>query len=100
MSDASIRVCLSACPPGEVFNRCGTACEETCSEKFPICTAQCVEGCFCPPSFVRAPNGECIHPKWCPAVATTTPTTTTTTKPPEPCKNWVIPHEIDKGHST
>ncbi|MCP3667790.1 MAG: hypothetical protein GY696_35755 [Gammaproteobacteria bacterium] len=72
---------FSACPPGEVFNRCGTACEGTCFDKFPLCNLQCVEGCFCPPSFVRAPNGNCIHPQFCPENTTTAATTTQTAVP-------------------
>ncbi len=57
--------CL-ACPPDETFNQCGTACEGTCQNQFPFCNKKCVPGCFCRPSFVRAPAGNCIHPKWCP----------------------------------
>jgi hypothetical protein len=45
------------CGENELFNKCGSACVETCTSKPRICTKQCVRGCFCrQPNFVRLDN--------------------------------------------
>lgn len=56
------------CPPGEVYNECGSACPLTCDNyKNPDrnCIAVCVKGCFCPPGKVRNSAGKCVPPKQC-----------------------------------
>jgi hypothetical protein len=51
------------CGTNEVYSECGTACEPTCSNLYPICTQQCVTGCFCKQGFVRkaSSNSKCIR---------------------------------------
>uniref|UniRef100_A0A7E4V8V0 TIL domain-containing protein n=1 Tax=Panagrellus redivivus TaxID=6233 RepID=A0A7E4V8V0_PANRE len=49
------------CGPNEVFNTCGY-CEGNCARPIPACTRECKPaGCYCPPDFVRAENGDCVH---------------------------------------
>ncbi|XP_048005706.1 von Willebrand factor-like isoform X2 [Leguminivora glycinivorella] len=51
----------SPCPKGEVRNTCGSACPPTCENKDepPICTSQCVDGCFCAKGTYRNKKGKC-----------------------------------------
>ncbi|KAL1516928.1 hypothetical protein ABEB36_000759 [Hypothenemus hampei] len=54
------------CGPNEVYNQCGTACEETCAVKPEICILLCKEGCFCKTGYVRkTSNGPCILKSEC-----------------------------------
>ncbi|KHJ95370.1 trypsin Inhibitor like cysteine rich domain protein [Oesophagostomum dentatum] len=49
------------CPPNEVFKECGTACEPTCRNPYPLkCTKQCVVGCQCKPGFYRNEKNVCV----------------------------------------
>ncbi|KAL1243849.1 Serine protease [Trichinella spiralis] len=58
------------CPLNEIWNSCGSSCEETCesiaSGKDTPCTLQCVPGCFCVDGFVRDSRGRCIPMSLCP----------------------------------
>ncbi|KRX21784.1 Serine/threonine-protein phosphatase 5, partial [Trichinella nelsoni] len=58
------------CPLNEIWNSCGSSCEETCesivSGKDTPCTLQCVPGCFCVEGFVRDSRGRCIPMSLCP----------------------------------
>ena len=38
----------STCNGNLVWNRCASACPVTCADPFPLCIANCVEGCSCP----------------------------------------------------
>ena len=53
------------CLDGKVYKDCGSACPPTCDVPAPVCTLQCVKGCFCPGDKVPH-NGECILPEDCP----------------------------------
>ncbi len=48
------------CGKNEVYSECGTACEPTCFYLYPICTQQCVAGCFCKQGFIRRASSESI----------------------------------------
>jgi len=52
----------------EEYNRCGTACPETCTFKPDICTKQCIRGCFCKSDYIRkdnSTNSPCIKRDKC-----------------------------------
>jgi len=55
------------CPNTEVFLTCGTACPATCANPHPspVCTKNCVIGCFCKPGYLKNENGVCVQPKSC-----------------------------------
>lgn len=55
------------CKENEVFMPCGSACPPTCANPHasPICTKQCVIGCFCKPGYLRQENGECVSAEKC-----------------------------------
>ena len=36
------------CPDTQVYRSCGSACNSTCDDRFPMCTEQCVPRCECP----------------------------------------------------
>ncbi|XP_044744292.1 cysteine-rich venom protein 6-like [Coccinella septempunctata] len=52
------------CPPGETHSgkRCGDHCAATCQSPRPIlCTAICIQGCFCSPGLIRDEiSGKCV----------------------------------------
>ena len=55
------------CEYGSVYMPCGPACEQTCrnigNDTEEYCNSMhCVEGCFCPPGYVR--DGKLIHYHW------------------------------------
>ena len=58
------------CGVGEVFNSCGTACEDTCDnfqDVNRLCTKQCVSGCFCEGDKVRSVlYHTCVNKSECP----------------------------------
>jgi hypothetical protein len=58
-----------SCGSNAYYRRCGTACPVTC-ENFSnpprICTAQCVDGCFCNSGYIRGPGNRCIRRSQCP----------------------------------
>ena len=55
-----------ACPRGQVFMTCGSACTKTCGDPNPRCTKQCVEKCQCPANKPIWHDGQCIKEKQCP----------------------------------
>lgn len=58
---------ISQCKDNEVFLRCGTACPATCANPHPspVCTRNCVIGCFCKPGFLKNENGVCVRSETC-----------------------------------
>lgn len=56
-----------ACPEGEHFTLCGSACPATCEKPNPrICITLCIKGCFCDPGLIRNAEGKCVPPAECP----------------------------------
>ncbi|XP_022252614.1 hemocytin-like [Limulus polyphemus] len=59
--------CAPKCPPGLVWQDCGSPCEMNCDNfqrKDLVCPAVCVSGCFCPPGLLR--HGKfCVKPEMC-----------------------------------
>ena len=51
--------------PGQVFNKCGSACTKTCEDPNPICTKQCVSKCECPGDKPILHEGKCIAQTQC-----------------------------------
>lgn len=51
----------------EQYTDCGSACPLTCQnyQNPPICTAQCVAGCFCEKGYIRNETGDCVQPRQC-----------------------------------
>ncbi|XP_077285527.1 zonadhesin-like [Arctopsyche grandis] len=62
--------CPSCSNPNEVYSSCGTACEPTCDNRTPICTFQCVSGCFCKDGYIRNNKKQCIPIDTCPKPCT------------------------------
>jgi len=58
---------LSQCKENEIFLRCGSACAPTCANPnpSPVCTKQCIVGCFCKPGFLKNEQGVCIQSENC-----------------------------------
>ena len=65
----------SHCPvAGQVFQSCGSPCNATCSDPFPLCIGVCQPGCGCPSGHViDERKNRCVHS--CPgeSVMTTKP---------------------------
>jgi hypothetical protein len=61
------------CSELEVFNPCGSACHPTCDNPHPspVCTKNCVIGCFCKAGLLRHSNGDCVPAHQCPAAIMT-----------------------------
>jgi hypothetical protein len=57
------------CPSDEVFKPCGTACPATCANPHPspVCTRNCVIGCFCKEGYLRNEKGVCVAAANCDA---------------------------------
>ncbi|XP_052892692.1 chymotrypsin inhibitor-like [Anopheles moucheti] len=52
------------CGENESFQRCGSACERTCSngeEWDKPCKSPCVDKCFCQEGFLRDDSGKCVR---------------------------------------
>ncbi|XP_077284921.1 zonadhesin-like [Arctopsyche grandis] len=66
---AGICILRQNCPTctgaNEVYKICGRSCQPSCDDLNPICSNQCVEGCFCRSGFVRH-QGRCIPVNECP----------------------------------
>lgn len=58
------------CPPGSIFNECGSACQPTCQNpnSSDVCTEQCVPTCECEDKcmVINEVNGQCTNIKQCP----------------------------------
>ena len=56
------------CPPGMVYQQCGSLCPRTCdTAETTNCQSGCAGGCFCPDGQVVY-NGRCVHPIVCPGL--------------------------------
>lgn len=57
-----------SCPPGKIYDSCGTACPLTCFnlDEEIQCTEECVQGCFCPERKVEF-GRKCVFPFQCPS---------------------------------
>jgi hypothetical protein len=55
------------CPNNEEFKACGSACAPTCANPHPspVCTRQCVIGCFCKPGYLRNKYHVCVEATNC-----------------------------------
>ncbi|KOB74966.1 putative scavenger receptor cysteine-rich protein isoform 1, partial [Operophtera brumata] len=54
------------CPTNEEYLLCGTACPANCTTpETELCSAECTEGCFCTPGYLRNENGTCVTPEEC-----------------------------------
>ncbi|XP_076164678.1 chymotrypsin inhibitor-like [Ptiloglossa arizonensis] len=54
------------CSPNEQFKQCSSACEPTCSNKYPICDSICRSPkCQCQRGFVRDKAGKCVPMNSC-----------------------------------
>lgn len=47
------------CPPGQIYNECGNACDDLCPDAGVICTLECTPGCYCPAGQMMV-DGECV----------------------------------------
>ena len=56
---------IETCSGAKVYRTCGSACPATCDNPSPICTFQCVTGCFCPRGMVEQSDGTCVEPTQC-----------------------------------
>ncbi|XP_062861316.1 von Willebrand factor [Trichomycterus rosablanca] len=60
--------CELACPGDQVYDACGSACNQTCrSLSMPDikCDSVCEEGCFCPRGLYLSDTGLCVAPDHC-----------------------------------
>jgi hypothetical protein len=63
---------IPQCPNNEEFQACGSACAPTCANPHPspVCTKNCVIGCFCKPGYLRTKLGLCVPANQCEAPQT------------------------------
>lgn len=57
-----------ACPEGQVYQQCGTPCNQTCrSLSYPEedCEQLCLEGCYCPPGHYLDEHEQCVPKAQC-----------------------------------
>ncbi|KAM6438314.1 von Willebrand factor [Rhynochetos jubatus] len=60
--------CPMTCPEGQVYQPCGTSCNQTCrSLSYPDedCDELCVEGCYCPPGHYLDEHEQCVPKALC-----------------------------------
>nr|XP_023655901.1 von Willebrand factor [Paramormyrops kingsleyae] len=65
----SPKFCAMHCPQGQVYEQCGSPCNQTCrSISFPDseCRELCMEGCYCPRGLFLHEAGECVPRNRCP----------------------------------
>ncbi|XP_077966264.1 von Willebrand factor-like [Styela clava] len=48
------------CPPGQVYNSCGSPCNSTCEDPTPTCKRSCVQRCQCPLDKPFHRDGKCV----------------------------------------
>ncbi|XP_019371542.1 PREDICTED: von Willebrand factor isoform X1 [Gavialis gangeticus] len=61
-------LCSMSCPEGQVYQQCGTPCNQTCrSLSYPDadCNDFCMEGCYCPPGQYIDEHGDCVPKSQC-----------------------------------
>jgi len=61
----------NACPAGQEYQQCGTACPPTCANPNPgamMCPTHCVSGCFCQEGFLLTSDGDCVVQSECPGL--------------------------------
>ncbi|XP_069765096.1 von Willebrand factor [Narcine bancroftii] len=61
--------CEMTCPDGQIYEQCGTPCNQTCrslSSPDRECTEFCLEGCYCPPNQYANEKGQCVPKSECP----------------------------------
>ncbi|XP_067860893.1 von Willebrand factor [Heptranchias perlo] len=60
--------CEMTCPDGQMYEQCGTPCNQTCrsvSDPDTDCTEFCLEGCYCPPNQYANEDGQCVPKSEC-----------------------------------
>ena len=67
----SNELCPIQCDGKLEYYACGSLCEATCDDlhaenRDEYCKLTCIEGCFCPPGYVRLNDEKCVRPKQCP----------------------------------
>jgi hypothetical protein len=62
---------MTQCKDNEFFMPCGSACAPTCANPHPgpMCTRQCVVGCFCKAGYLKNDQGVCVQAETCGASA-------------------------------
>ncbi|XP_029047764.2 chymotrypsin inhibitor-like [Osmia bicornis bicornis] len=54
------------CGPNEVFNKCGSPCQDTCDKPASrICSLECKIGCECKPGYVKNKENRCVLTRDC-----------------------------------
>lgn len=66
------------CPRQKVWNQCGSPCDPTCNNPFPICMTVCEPRCECPADAPVLHDGDCIPIEKCPG--------NTSARPGKACK--------------
>ncbi|XP_006633894.3 von Willebrand factor [Lepisosteus oculatus] len=64
----SAKFCDMSCPEDQVYEQCGSPCNQTCrSLSLPDtdCRDLCMEGCFCPQGLYVTDTGECVDKTQC-----------------------------------
>jgi hypothetical protein len=58
---------IPPCGSNAIFLTCGTACPATCAHPHPspICTMNCVIGCFCTEGYLKNAQGVCVAATKC-----------------------------------
>ncbi|XP_060109795.1 von Willebrand factor [Heteronotia binoei] len=60
--------CALSCPEGQVYQQCGSPCNQTCrSLSYPDtdCNEFCMEGCYCPAGLYLDQQGDCVPKSQC-----------------------------------
>uniref|UniRef100_UPI00398F30FB von Willebrand factor n=1 Tax=Pristiophorus japonicus TaxID=55135 RepID=UPI00398F30FB len=60
--------CPMTCPEGQIYEQCGTPCNQTCrslSNPDWDCTEFCLEGCYCPTNQYANEDGQCVPKAAC-----------------------------------
>ncbi|XP_032895484.1 von Willebrand factor isoform X3 [Amblyraja radiata] len=60
--------CEMNCADGQLYEQCGTPCNQTCRSLSSLdteCTEFCLEGCYCPPGQYANEEGQCVPQSEC-----------------------------------
>uniref|UniRef100_A0A670HY20 von Willebrand factor n=1 Tax=Podarcis muralis TaxID=64176 RepID=A0A670HY20_PODMU len=60
--------CALSCPEGQIYQQCGSPCNQTCrSLSYPDtnCNEFCMEGCYCPAGLFLDQQGDCVQKSQC-----------------------------------